>query len=283
MRVPAAKHRRDGMSAGERILSMASTPTPTARRWNLLAAIVVAAVFGGLCSAVFSRLSTDWDWSKPWEYRELLLRGWWCTLMLSAGALLGSLLVGLLLLFGQRSPLPALRWSCRMFLELVRDTPLLVQLLAGYFLVFAPLMSRSLSGLGWDDKLVIGGILLSVFQGAYLGEILRGGVESIPRAQWESARAVGFDRWQIYRYVIFPQTLRRVLPAVAGQFVSLIKDSSLLSVIGVQEFAYQARVYTSQTYGGLEAYVPLALGYLILTAPVAWLAHRLERRFRDET
>lgn len=257
--------------------------TPTARRWNLVAALAVAVAFGGLCSFVFAKLAADWDWSKPWQYRGLLMRGWWCTLLLSGGALIGSLVVGVLLMLGQRSPLPALRWTCRMFLELVRDTPLLVQLLVGYFLIFAPLMSRPLAGLGWDDKLVIGGILLSVFQGAYLGEILRGGVESIPRTQWESARAVGFDRRQMYRHVIFPQALRRVLPAVAGQFVSLIKDSSLLSVIGVQEFAYQARVYTSQTYGGLEAYVPLALGYLVLTAPVAWLAHRLERRFRDET
>ncbi len=256
--------------------------TASQRRWNVVAALGIALVFGGLCTLVFSRLSGNWDWSKPWEYRGLLWRGWLCTLALSAGALAGSLVVGVVLMLGQRSPLPAVRWSCRAFLEFVRDTPLLVQLLVGYFVIFAPMMSRALGEMGWDDKLVIGVILLSLFQGAYLGEILRGGVESIPRAQWESATAVGFDRRQVYRHVIFPQALRRVLPAMAGQSVSLIKDSSLLSVIGVQEFAYQARVYTSQTYGGLEAYVPLALGYLVLTAPVAWLAHRLERRM-DET
>jgi len=258
-------------------------PTAPLRRWNLIAAILIVAAFGGLCTLVFARLSPDWDWSKPWAYRGLLMSGWWCTLGLSLGALAGSLIVGVLLMLGQRSPLPAVKWTCRLFLEFVRDTPLLVQLLVGYFVIFAPLMSRWLEGIGWNDKLVIGMILLSLFQGAYLGEILRGGVDSIPRAQWESARAVGFDRGQVYRHVIFPQALRRVLPAVAGQFVSLIKDSSLLMVIGVQEFAYQARVYTSRTYGGLEAYVPLALGYLVLTAPVAYLAHRLERRFRDET
>ena len=258
-------------------------PTVSQRRWNWIAAVLIAAAFGGLCTLVFSKLSPDWDWSKPWQYRGLLISGWWCTLVLSLGALVGSLLVGVLLMLGQRSPLPAVEWTCRLFLEFVRDTPLLVQLLVGYFVIFAPLMSRSLESMGWNDKLVIGMILLSLFEGAYLGEILRGGVESIPRTQWESARAVGFDRMQVYRHVIFPQALRRVLPAVAGQFVSLIKDSSLLSVIGVQEFAYQAKVYTSRTYGGLEAYVPLALGYLVLTAPVAYLSHRLERRFRDET
>lgn len=252
------------------------------RRWNIIALIAILGVLSLFGTWVFLCLAAEWDWSKPWQYREALMKGWGITLLLSCGALVGSLLVGLVLMLGQRSPLSSVRWTCRLFLEFVRDTPLLVQLLAGYFVIFAPLMSGHLNRMGWDDKLVIGIILLSLFEGAYLGEIFRGGVESIPKAQWESARASGLDRLQIYRHVIFPQALRRVLPAVAGQFVSLIKDSSLLSVIGVQEFAYEARIYTSQTYG-LEAYALLAIGYLILTAPVAFLSHRLERRYRDET
>ena len=127
------------------------------------------------------------------------------------------------------------------------------------------------------------GLLLSLFGGAYLGEILRGGVESIPKTQWDSARAVGFNPVQVYRYVIFPQALRRVLPAIAGLFVSLIKDSSLLSVIGVSEYFYNTKNFISRSYAGLEGYVPLALGYLVLTLPVAWLSHWLEKRFRHET
>jgi polar amino acid transport system permease protein len=254
----------------------------TSRR-NLIALLAILGVFSLLATILFQSLGQQWDWSKPWQYRETLFKGWVTTLVLSLGALVGSLMVGLLLMLGQRSPLAAVKWTCRLFLEFVRDTPLLVQLLVGYFVLFAPLLSRNLNSIGWDDKLVIGVILLSLFEGAYLGEIFRGGVDSIPRTQWEAARAVGLDRFHIYRHIIFPQALRRVLPAIAGQFVSLIKDSSLLSVIGVQEFAYQAKIYTSQTYGGLEAYVPLAIGYLILTAPVAFLSHRLERRYRDET
>jgi len=251
--------------------------------WNLVAAAAILCGFGALCNQLFSNLSGRWDWLKPWEYRELLFRGWIFTVELSLGALAGSTIVGVLLLLGQRSGLPVLKWTCRLFLELVRETPLLVQLLVGYFVIFAPLMSETFDYWGWNDKLMIGIVLLSLFEGAYLGEILRGGVDSIPRTQWDSARAVGFTPTQVHRHVIFPQALRRVLPAIAGQFVSLIKDSSLLSVIGVQEFAYQAKVYTAQTYGGLEAYVPLALGYLLLTAPIAFLSHRLERRYRDET
>jgi polar amino acid transport system permease protein len=241
------------------------------------------ALVGWLSTTVFAALGTQTDWTKAWEFRETLWRGWLVTLVISLAAFCGSIIFGLLFMLGQRSPLVVVRWTCRAFLEFVRDTPLLVHLLFGYFVIFAPLVSRPLGDKGWDDKWLIGILLLSVFEGAYLGEILRGGVESIPRAQWESARAVGFSKLQIYRYVIFPQALRRVLPAMAGLFVSLIKDSSLLNVIGVAEYFYNTKNFISRSYAGLEGYVPLALGYLVLTLPVAWLSHWLEKRFRHET
>jgi len=250
---------------------------------NALVAVALAAAAVWLFTAVFQALGRQTDWNKAWEYRETLWRGWKTTVGISLAALVGSLIFGALFLLGQRSPLPMVRWSCRAFLEFVRDTPLLVHLLFGYFVIFAPLMSRSLSAYGFNDKLVISILLLSVFEGAYLGEILRGGLESIPKTQWESARAVGFSPFQIYRYVIIPQTLRRVLPAMAGLFVSLIKDSSLLNVIGVTEYFYNTKNFISRSYAGLEGYIPLAAGYLLLTLPLAWLSHRLERHFRHET
>ncbi|NJM36668.1 MAG: amino acid ABC transporter permease [Akkermansiaceae bacterium] len=250
---------------------------------NVIVGILLVLGFCWLCTSVFAVLGMQTDWTKAWEYRETLWRGWLMTLGISVAALFGSIVFGLLFMLGQRSQLVVVRWTCRGILEFVRDTPLLVHLLFGYFVIFAPLMSRPLGGYGLDDKLIIGIILLSIFEGAYLGEILRGGVESIPRTQWESARAVGFSSFQVYRYVIFPQALRRVLPAMAGLFVSLIKDSSLLNVIGVTEYFYNTKNFISRSYAGLEGYVPLAIGYLILTLPVAWLAHWLEKRFRHET
>lgn len=250
---------------------------------NILAAVLIVGGVAWLCTEVFTHLGGQTQWDKAWEYRESMLNGWLVTLGISIAALLGSIVFGLLFMLGQRTPLPVVRWCCRVFLEFVRDTPLLVHLLFGYFVIFAPLLSRPLSDRGLDDKILIGTALLSVFGGAYLGEILRGGVDSIPKTQWDSARAVGFTPVQVWRYVIFPQALRRVLPAVAGLFVSLIKDSSLLNVIGVSEYFYNTRNFISRTYAGLEGYVPLAVGYLILTVPVAWLSHWLEKRFRHET
>lgn len=250
---------------------------------NLLIALGLVAAVAWLCTSAFSMLGKQTHWSKVWDYRAALMGGWWMTLKISFAALAGSILFGLLFMLGQRSPLVVIRWTCRGFLEFIRDTPLLVHLLFGYFVIFAPLISRPLDAQGLNDKLIIGVLLLSLFEGAYLGEILRGGVESIPKTQWDSARAVGFSPVQVYRYVIFPQALRRVLPAMAGLFVSLIKDSSLLNVIGVAEYFYNTRNFIARSYVGLEGYVPLAVGYLILTLPVAWLSHWLERRFRHET
>jgi polar amino acid transport system permease protein len=250
---------------------------------NAIAAVLLIAGTTWLCGIVFGQLGRQTDWTKAWEYRESLWRGWRLTLGISFAALAGSIVFGLLFMLGQRSPLPVVRWTCRAFLEFVRDTPLLVHLLFGYFVIFAPLVSRPLAEAGFEDKIMIGILLLSLFEGAYLGEILRGGVDSIPRAQWDSARAVGFSPFQVYHHVIFPQALRRVLPAIAGLFVSLIKDSSLLNVIGVSEYFYNTKNFISRSYAGLEGYLPLALGYLVLTLPVAWLSHWLEKRFRHET
>ena len=244
---------------------------------GLLLAAAVCAVFWW----VFANLDTAWGWERAQEFRAPLFRGWLVTLQLSAGALLGSCLVAGLLVAGQRTRYRSLRWFSRAFVEIVRGMPLLTLVLIGYYVIFAQShVSGLLDRLGLGGKLFTGMALLSVFTGAYLSEILRGGLDSIPQGQIDSARAVGFNRLQVFRFVVLPQALRRVLPALAGQFVSLVKDSSLLSVIGVQEFTAQARAFNSATYGGIEAFLPLAVGYLLLTLPLAGFSHAMERRFR---
>jgi polar amino acid transport system permease protein len=130
---------------------------------------------------------------------------------------------------------------------------------------------------------LIGVVLLASFEAAYLAEIFRGALESIGRSQRESARAVGFDTWQMYRYVLIPQALRRALPATAGEMVSLVKNSSLLSVLGIEELTQMTRLINSRSYTALEGFIPLALAYLCLTLPLTWWAQRLERRFAYET
>ncbi len=251
---------------------------------ELLAALLLTALTCAGVWMVLSELETARSGAALWKYRESLWRGWGTTLVVSVGALVGSCAVAGVLVAGQRSGLRSLRWFTQGLVELVRGMPLLSLLLIGFYVVLNNrFLAEALDRVNLGDKLFAGILLLSIFTGAYLTEILRGGLESIPQAQLDSARAVGFDRWQVMRYVVFPQALRRVLPALAGQFVSLVKDSSLLSVIGVNEFTYQARAFYAATYLGVEAFLPLAVGYLLLTLPIAGFSHWLERRFAAAT
>jgi polar amino acid transport system permease protein len=256
---------------------------PAASRLWLEAAagLLLTAIVCGLFWWVFAHLDRPWEWGRMWDYHGLLTDGWVQTLLISSLALPGSCLIAGLLVAGSRTRVQAVRWFTRGFVELVRGLPLLTLVLIGYYVVFAQeSVSRFFRLDGPQGKLAAGVALLSVFTAAYLSEILRGGLDSIPQGQIDSARAVGFNRVQIFRYVIFPQAMRRVLPALAGQFVTLVKDSSLLSVIGIMEFTYAARSYNSATYGGIEGFLMLGIGYLLITIPIAAFAHWLERRFR---
>jgi polar amino acid transport system permease protein len=239
-----------------------------------LATVAVAAfLLRGLFEFALHRY--EWNWAGAWEYRGQFLRGWLVTLAIAAGAMVVSLVVGLLLMAGRRAPLAPLRSFCWLVVELVRGTPLLVQLLIGYYVVA--------QWLRIGEPLVVGMLLLGLFEGAYLAEIFRGAVESIGASQREAARAVGLDTWQTYRLVIMPQALRRALPGTTGQLVSLVKDSSLLSVIGIEELVQKVRIMNAAAYTALEGYIPLALAYLAVTLPLSRLAGALERRFHHET
>lgn len=225
--------------------------------------------------ALFSGVHYRWNWVAAWGYRTQFGIGWLTTLGVSAGAMLLSLLTGFGLMLGRRARLLPVRMLCSAIVELLRGSPLLVQLLVGYYIVATALRVES--------PLLVGMVLLGFFEGAYLSEIFRGAVESISASQREAARAVGFDNQQTYRFVIIPQAVRRALPGVTGQLVSLIKDSSLLSVIGIEELVQKVRILNSGSYTALEGYLPLAAAYLIVTLPLSWYARQLERRFAYET
>ena len=249
-----------------------ASPNWIASGLSFLAVILVLAV---MLQIAFVRLQYHWNWSVLAEYRTLLIQGWVTTLMLSAGALVLSLILGLLLaLAGQSQWLP-LRTFHRVVIEIIRGTPLLVQILIFFYVVA--------DAYGVQNRYLVGVLTLSLFSAAYIAEIIRAGIESVGATHWGSARAIGLEQRQIYRHIVFPQALRQSLPPMAGQFVSLIKDSSLLSIIGIAEFTKNARDVNSLTFSTLESYLPLALGYLILTLPISWWTQRLEARVRYET
>jgi polar amino acid transport system permease protein len=237
----------------------------------LLVALLTAALF----SFAFSQLQYGWNWDAIWQYRQKFLQGWLMTVVISAAALVVSLVIGLLTALARRSSFLPLRYLALLYVEIIRGTPLLVQILILFYVVA--------NAIGVENRYVVGVITLSLFAGAYLAEMIRSGIESIRDSQLESARAIGLTRSQTYRYVIFPQVVRQLIPPLTGQFASIIKDSSLLSIIAVSEFTLNAQEVNAFTYSTLESYLPLAVGYLLLTLPVSLMSRALERKFHYAT
>ncbi len=223
----------------------------------------------------FQQLASPLGWKPVAKYAPLYLKGWWTTIWICLAALGLSTFIGFFFALARRSRFLPLRYFSRLYVELVRGTPLLVQILI-FFYVVAPAFQV-------ENRYVVGVLVLCFFEGAYITEIIRAGIEGVGKSQLESARAVGFTPAQTYRHVIFPQALRQTLPPLAGQFVSLIKNSSLLCIIAINEFTQAARQVNSYTFSTLESYIPLAIGYLILTLPISLWTQHLEKRAKYET
>jgi polar amino acid transport system permease protein len=250
----------------------AATPSALSK---FAAALVAAAMVAAVFYFSFHQITYRWNWQGVLNYRSLLLSGWFMTLFISIASLILSTIIGVLFALARRSEILPLRYFGHIYVELVRGTPLLVQILIFFYVVA--------DAFHVGNRYLVGVLILSFFSGAYISEIVRAGIESIGQSQLESAKAIGLTRPQTYRYVIFPQALRLSLPPLVGQFVSLIKDSSLLSIIAVNEFTQVARDVNSTTYSTLECYIPLAIGYLILTLPISLWTRSLEKRLRFET
>ena len=264
-------------------------PMPAAARFSLVAPergsvsaparifsfLVALALLGLICFGAFYFLDYRWAWRPVWNYRALFWQGWLATLGISALAIPLSIGLGLIFALARRSPFLPLRDFARLFVEITRGTPLLVQIFF-YWYIFGQQLSR-------DFRFLAGALILAAFSSAYISELIRAGIENVGRSQLESARAIGLTRVQTYRHVIFPQAIRQILPPLAGQCASIIKDSSLLSVLGLGEFTQAAGEVNSFTYSAFESYLPVAVGYLLLTLPISLWTQRLEGRTRFET
>lgn len=237
--------------------------------------LLLAAATCGLVFGAFAQIKYRWNWEGFWPNRMLFVEGWLTTLGICAGAMIICLVGGFALMLGSRAPWEPVRLASRGYIAVVRATPLLVQLLIGYYVVA--------NALKVHDSIIVGMLLLGLFEAAYLAEIFRGALESIGQSQREAARAVGFSTVQMYRFVLVPQAVRRALPGTTGELVSLVKNSSLLSVLGIEEVTQITRLINSRSYTALEGFIPLALAYLAVTLPLSWAARLLERKFAYET
>ena len=209
----------------------------------------------------------------------LLLIGLWITLKLSVIATILGILIGIIGGLTRISSNPALRWTTIIYVEIIRGSPLMVQILIWYF-VIGTVVNDLLAeyGLGRLQAFWYGVASLACFAGAYVTEIVRAGIQSIHRGQTEAARSLGMSYAQSMLYIILPQALRRILPPLAGQFISLIKDSSLLGIIAIRELTKAAREAVSASLQPFEIYLVAAVLYLVLTFTLSMIVQRLEKR-----
>lgn len=244
-------------------------PSPVTKTVN---ALLVFALLFAMFAWMFSTTEYNFDWVSVWEYRGKFIDGFFTTIKVSFFSLILSIMVGGFFAYAQKSSLIALRYFSYIYVETIRGTPLLVQILI-FFYVFA-------TSLGFEDRLLVGICIMAIFSGAYMTEIIRAGVESIGKDQHEASLALNFTNYQKYRFIILPQAIKRILPPMTGQFANLIKDSSLLSIIAIREFTMNAQEINAFTFSTLEAYIPLAIGYFILTYPISLLTKSLEKHYR---
>jgi polar amino acid transport system permease protein len=249
-----------------------ASPPPIARAVNSLFALLLLVALVWFCLQ-----SLHPDWATVLAYRVDFWKGWRATCAIVSSALVLSVLFGFVLALSKRSYFLPLRYTANFFVETVRCIPLLVLI---YLIWYG---FEGALAIGNQYRLISGILILTLFESAYICEIFRAGIESVGKTQIESARAIGFTRFQTYRYVIIPQAFRQVLPPLVGQLVTVIKDSSLLSVIAITDLTQSAQQVSSTTYDNLESYFILALGYLVLTVPISLWSRWLERRFKYET
>jgi polar amino acid transport system permease protein len=259
--------------------------------------------------------SYKWDWGAIPQYflrydaeiknwvPNILLQGFFTTIRLSIWATIFATLIGVAMGLFRVSRSLFRRLIGGTYVGLIRNLPPLIIIFIFYFFVgdqilpllgveefirnssegtqavfavfFAPpsLFTAFLSAL----------ITLSLFEGAYITEIVRAGIQSIEKGQWEAAAALGFSRWQQMRYVVLPQAVQRILPPLAGQFISTIKDSAIVSVISIQELTFQGMELMASTYLTFEIWITITIMYLMLTLSCSLAVERLEIYMRKST
>ncbi|HOJ92815.1 MAG TPA: amino acid ABC transporter permease [Dictyoglomaceae bacterium] len=214
----------------------------------------------------------DFNWSIFWESIPYLLKGAALTLRLSLISVGIGIILGLLLSLLRISKIPLLRVPAAIYVEVLRGTPLLMQLLIIYY----ALPSLGLN-LGAVTSAIVG---LSLNSTAYIGEIFRGGIQSIEKGQMEAARSLGMTYLQAMRYVILPQAFRRILPSLTNEFVAMLKDSSLASNLAVTELLRAGREIVAWKANVFSPFIGVALIYLIMTFPLTRLSSYMEKRLK---
>ncbi|HEY9879724.1 MAG TPA: amino acid ABC transporter permease [Leptolyngbyaceae cyanobacterium] len=204
-----------------------------------------------------------------------LLKGAVVTLQLTACSVIFGLVGGTLLGMARLSALTPLRWFARAYIDFFRGTPLLVQIFMIYFGL--PALAKGLGFTFTFDRWGAAVLALSLNSAAYLAEIVRAGIQSIEKGQREAAESLGLSSVETLQYIIFPQAFRRMIPPLGNEFITLLKDTSLVAVIGFEELFRRGQLIVATSYRAFEVYIVVALVYLILNTLSSQFFSFLER------
>ena len=252
--------------------------------WLSLRAIILAAAVLAILSFIYNGMSVNYTfrWERAWAFYPRLLEGMWMTLQISGISIVLAVLMGLGIALGRLSRWGVVRDLSGTFVHIFRNLPFLVVLLLFYFGLGQAFSISTISFAGQEyPPVFIWGILaLSFYEASYVAEIFRAGIQSIHRTQTEAARSLGMRRLQVMRYIVLPQALKVIIPPLTSTLISLIKESALLSIIGVQEMTYAARQLAIPFVRPwfFEFYAMLAMGYLMIVVPLSLFSQFLEHR-----
>ena len=271
--------KREALPTRNRLLSLLRLPVKDVLIYLFVMAGVIYIILKGA-----SEQGYHWQWYRIPQFLYTvedgsftlgpLLQGLKITLHITWISMILTYAIGLITALLRLSDSIMGRVVARVYLELARNTPLIVQLFFIYFVV-APVLGI--------DRLFAAILALSLFEGAYASEIYRAGIVSLPKGQWEAAHSLGLTGFDTYRKIILPQAIRRVLPPLTSQTISLIKDSSLVSVIAVYEMTMQANAIVAETFLTFEVYFTIAGIYLVITVVLSQFVALLERKFKVHT
>ncbi|WHZ58225.1 amino acid ABC transporter permease [Metabacillus hrfriensis] len=202
----------------------------------------------------------------------ILLKGLQVTLYVFIIAILLGFLIGLVVALMRLAPVKILTWIAKVYIDAIRGTPFIVQL----FFIYFGINSLNLISL---NSTTAGIITVAINAGAYFAEIIRAGIQSIDKGQTEAARSIGFTGGQTMRYVVLPQAFRRMLPTITNQSIISLKDTSLLSVIGIADLTQQGQIQASATFEAFKIWLVVGIIYFIVIYLLSLIANFVEKRF----
>ncbi len=218
-------------------------------------------------------MNYTWQWQLIWDFRQVFWRGIEVTVTLTWWALLIGLALGLLLGLMRSSRLVFLRWPAAVYVDVFRATPILVQLVWIYYAL--PILLGLQMG-----NIVAACVGIGLHAAAYIAEIFRAGIDSIDRGQSDAAKSLGMGYGQAMRRIILPQAVRRMVPPFINEFATLMKLTTLGSVLAVNELLHEAENLINNTYRPLEVYTVVAILFGLMIYPFIWLSQRLEQRWK---